>query len=169
VYDPSTRRVRVSHDVVFDEQAQCCWKKEDGDGVEMEQTFTIDYLVTREPTMVEPTTDENGRGRSASDSPVPVTGGGDHGMSDADNESRRVSSVASSDLDADHDAHVPVKMRRLDDVIADLEENEPQLHVVSYEEPATLSEAHADPRWRAAMEELDSIEDNQTWTLCDLP
>jgi hypothetical protein len=60
-------------------------------------------------------------------------------------------------------------MRRHDDVIIDLEESEPQLHVVSFEEPASLSEAQADPRWGAAMkEELDSIEDNQTWTLCDL-
>jgi hypothetical protein len=60
-------------------------------------------------------------------------------------------------------------MRRHDDVIIDLEESEPQLHVVSFEEPASLSEAQANPRWGAAMkEELDSIEDNQTWTLCDL-
>jgi hypothetical protein len=60
-------------------------------------------------------------------------------------------------------------MRRHDDVIIDLEESEPQLHVVSFEEPASLSEAQAGPRWGAAMkEELDSIEDNQTWTLCDL-
>jgi hypothetical protein len=90
-------------------------------------------------------------------------------MNAGNNESGRESLVASSDLDVDHDANVLVKMRRLNDVIANLEENEPRHHVVSFEEPATLSEAQADPRWRAAMkEELDSIEDNQTWMLCDL-
>jgi hypothetical protein len=170
MYDPSSWRVCVSHAVVFDEQAQWNWKKEDGAEAEMELSFTIDYSVTQEPTVIEHTTKENGRWGSAIDSPVPVARDGDHGMNDDNNESGGECSVASSDLDADHDAHVPVKLRRLDDVIADLEKNEPKLHVVSYEEPATPSEAQADPRWRAAMkEELDSIEDNQTWMLCDLP
>jgi hypothetical protein len=49
-------------------------------------------------------------------------------MTDGDHESRRRSSVASSYLDVDHDAHV----------IADLEESEPQLHVVSSKEPIVV-------------------------------
>jgi hypothetical protein len=36
VYDPSTQRVQVSHDVVFDEQAQWNWKTEDGAEVDVE-------------------------------------------------------------------------------------------------------------------------------------
>jgi hypothetical protein len=52
----------VSRDVVFDEQAQWNWKKEDGAEAEIEQSFTIDYSVTREPTVIEHTAEENGRG-----------------------------------------------------------------------------------------------------------
>jgi hypothetical protein len=120
--------------------------------------------------VAEHTAEENGRGCSVSESYVPMIAGGDCGMTNGDHEPSRGSLVASSDLNADHDAHVPVKMRRPDDVIADLEVSEPQLHVVSSEEPVSLLEAQADPRWRETMkEELDSIEDNQTWILCDLP
>jgi hypothetical protein len=136
----------------------------------VEQSFTIDYSITRELEVTYQTIEGNGRGGSAVDRPVPVAGNGDHGMYDGNNVSGRESSVASSDLDADHDEHVPVKLRNLNDIIADLEEGEPQLHVMSTEEPASLSKAEGDPRWRAAMkEELDSIEDNQTWMLYDLP
>jgi hypothetical protein len=125
----------------------------------MEQSFTIDYSVTREPTVTDHTAEENERGGSAVESLVPVAENGDQGMYDGNNVSGRESSVTNSDLDADHDTHVPVKLRKLNDVIADMGESEPQLHVMSSEEHASL--AQANPRWRAAMkEELDSIEDN---------
>jgi hypothetical protein len=120
IYDPSTRQVCVSHNVVFDEHAQWSWKKDDGVGVEMEQTFTIDYSVPRESTMAEGTAEENGRGRGPSECLVPATGGGDRGLTDGDREPSRRSSVASSYLDVDHSVHVHARMRRLDDVIADL-------------------------------------------------
>jgi hypothetical protein len=45
---------------------------------------------------------------------------GDHGMDDGNNVSGRESSLASLDLDADHDAHALVKLRKLSDVIANL-------------------------------------------------
>jgi hypothetical protein len=50
-------------------------------------------------------------------------------------------SVASSDIDADHDALLPVKVRRLSDIMSQLEEREPQLHVLSSEGTASLIEA----------------------------
>jgi hypothetical protein len=53
----------------------------------------------------------------------------DHGAGDGDHEVDRASSVASSDLDADHDANLPVKVRRLSDIMSGLEDREPQLHV----------------------------------------
>jgi hypothetical protein len=36
-------------------------------------------------------------------------------------------------------------------------------------EPATFTEAEADQAWRLAMEEIDSIRENRTWELTELP
>jgi hypothetical protein len=78
--------------------------------------------------------------------------------------------VASSDLDADHDVHALVQVRKLSDIIVDVEEIELQLNVVSSNEPGSLVGAQADQHWRKAMEDgMDAIEENKTWTLCELP
>jgi hypothetical protein len=38
------------------------------------------------------------------------------------------------------------------------------------DEPNTLAKAERSPSWRKGMvEEMESIEDNQTWSLVDLP
>jgi hypothetical protein len=45
-----------------------------------------------------------------------------------------------------------------------------ELHMVSSDESASLAEAERSPSWRKAMmEEMDSIEENGTWSLVDLP
>jgi hypothetical protein len=45
-----------------------------------------------------------------------------------------------------------------------------ELHVVSSDEPTSFTEAKRNPSWRnATMEEMDSIEENDTWGLVDLP
>jgi hypothetical protein len=45
-----------------------------------------------------------------------------------------------------------------------------ELHVVSSDEPASFAEAEHNLSWRKAMmEEMDSIEENGTWSLIDLP
>jgi hypothetical protein len=49
--------------------------------------------------------------------------------------------VASSDLDAEHDKDLPVKMRNLGDIVAVVERCGLELHVVSSDEPAYLVEA----------------------------
>ena len=37
------------------------------------------------------------------------------------------------------------------------------------EEPKSLKEADSDQNWAAAMEEMKSIRDNDTWSLVELP
>jgi hypothetical protein len=66
--------------------------------------------------------------------PVPMQNGGDH-------EQSRERSVASSDLDAEHDKDLPIKMRNLGDIVAVVERCGLELHVVSSDEPAYLVEA----------------------------
>jgi hypothetical protein len=44
-----------------------------------------------------------------------------------------------------------------------------ELYVVSSDEPASFIETEHNPRWwKAMMEEMDSIEENGTWSLVDL-
>jgi hypothetical protein len=45
-----------------------------------------------------------------------------------------------------------------------------ELHVVSSDEPDSFTEAEHNPNWRKViMEEMDSIEENDTWSLVNLP
>jgi hypothetical protein len=45
-----------------------------------------------------------------------------------------------------------------------------ELHLVSSDKPATFTEAERSLSWRKAMmEEMNSIEENGTWILVDLP
>lgn len=54
--------------------------------------------------------------------------------------------------------------------LATRELKEQELHLGSAEESATFKEAEQDPQWRRAMiEEMNSIEENETWALVDPP
>jgi hypothetical protein len=45
-----------------------------------------------------------------------------------------------------------------------------ELHVVSSDEPTSFTEAERSLGWRKAiMEEMDSVKENGTWSLIDLP
>jgi hypothetical protein len=78
-------------------------------------------------------------------------------------------------LDADHDDDALLRFRSMSDILATpgyaprvLVAEE--LHVVSSDEPASFTEAEHNPSWRKAMmEEMDSIKENDNWSLVDLP
>jgi hypothetical protein len=81
------------------------------------------------------------------------------------------------DLDYDHDEDAPLRFGQIDNVlrptvVPGLVEGvfQEELQVVSAEEPTSLEDAVRDPSWRVAMvEELCSIEENDTWDIVDLP
>jgi hypothetical protein len=83
--------------------------------------------------------------------------------------------VDDENLDADHDDDTSLCFRSMSIILATLvfalralvaEE----LHVVSSDEPASFAEAEHNTSWRKKMmEEMDSIEENDTWSLIDLP
>jgi hypothetical protein len=80
-------------------------------------------------------------------------------------------------LDVDHD-DAPLRLRSMESIVGQAVVPGPtlrnilqeKLHVVSAKEPSSLSEVEQDPHWKAGMmEEIRAIEENDTWTLTDLP
>jgi hypothetical protein len=81
-------------------------------------------------------------------------------------------------VDAEHDDDEPFCFRKLADVgvtgtppgLADREMEGGRLMFTSAEEPTTFREVESHECWQKAMqEEIDSIEENETWSLVDLP
>jgi hypothetical protein len=74
--------------------------------------------------------------------------------------------------DNDNDPNVPLRFRKLDDVLDSYDELQEQelMVAVGDGEPATFEEARCEQSWIKAMrEEMASIEQNDTWTLVSLP
>jgi hypothetical protein len=155
-YDPITKRVHVTCDVVFDEQAQWDWGSgcDDGKPGSGDDVFTVEYTTTGPAA---PTTDGMDEAPTE-ESPLPARAGDAEVDNDVDNEN----------LDADHDDDAPLRFRSMNNILATpgfvpralVAE---KLHVVSFDEPTSFAEAERNPSWRKAMmEEMDSIEENGT-------
>ena len=80
-------------------------------------------------------------------------------------------------MDAFHDGE-EVRFHRLDDIIDGIGSsglvgrllNDPELLLISAEEPPTFALAKRNANWRRAMlEEMKAIEENETWELVDPP
>jgi hypothetical protein len=83
--------------------------------------------------------------------------------------------VNDENLDVDHDNDAPLRFHSMRNILM-TPGFEPhalvavELHVVSFDEPASFTEGEHNLSWRKAMmEEMDSIEENGTWSLIDLP
>jgi hypothetical protein len=162
-YNPITKHVHVTHDVVFDEQAQWEWGSgsDDGKSGSGGDVFTVEYTTMgpAAPTM-------DGMDEALiEESPFPTI------ASDAEVEN----DVNDENLDANHDDDAPLRFSSMSDILATLgfiplalvaEE----LHVASFDELTSFAEAERNLSWRKAMmEEMDSIEENGTWSFIDLP
>ncbi|CAA6660307.1 unnamed protein product [Spirodela intermedia] len=148
-YDPTTRRVHVTRDVVFDENAQWDWGSgaEQGDAGSHDDMFTLEYTVGT---------------RYLRSSMAPSR----YLMMMRRDRSRSVP------IDA------PLRFRKIDDIVGLASPRglvswaliAEELHAVSSDEPVSFAEAEGHLSWRKAMEEeMASIEENRTWSLVDLP
>jgi hypothetical protein len=150
----------VSCDIVFDEQAKWQWGEAEDSDDSAGDTWAIEYNLSCEQVVVDGAAEQE-------EEPVPADG--IHEAEGDDIDQCQDESVVSENLDADKGDSVLVCFRRLDDIVAELDNHELQLHVLSSDEPATFDEAEYNPYWRRAMEEeISSIEENKTWTLCEL-
>jgi hypothetical protein len=162
-YNPIMKHVLVTRDVVFDEQAQWDWGSGGNDGKPSggNDVFTVEYTTTGP---VAPTADGADEAPTE-ESPLP-TGASDVEVDD---------DVDDENLDVDHDDDALLHFRSMSDILvmpgfalrALVAE---ELHVVSSDEPASFTEVERSLSWRKVMmEEMDSIEENGTWSLVNLP
>jgi hypothetical protein len=171
VYDTIMKHVHVTRDVFFDEQAQWDWGSggndgklgggDDGKPSGGDNVFTVEYTTTRSASPMVDGVDE----APIEESLLPAGAGDVEVDDDVDDEN----------LDVDHDEGAPLRFRSMSDILV-MPGFTPralvfkELHVVSSNEPATFAEAKRSPRWRnAMMEEMNSIMENGTWSLVDLP
>jgi hypothetical protein len=180
--DPVTRRVSIVRDVIFDEDRSWSWTStmDSNTADSGSSEFQVKYNYTAPFPAPTP---------SPTSSPVPAT---------ASPATPAPSSIVSSDgedspfelehvtplendeerFDAAHRGDSPVRYCTIEGVIGAgqpvpglAQRNlEGELNMISASEPRTFAEAEQEEAWRAAMRnEVDSIKQNQTWELIDLP
>ncbi|KAI5344133.1 hypothetical protein L3X38_012010 [Prunus dulcis] len=142
VFDPVTRKLLLSRDIVFDEGAIWNWKEATENSVVM-------------------VNDEEQPRNSQVELFETLVGNRNSGFISIDSVSYEESSKASSRLeDIQNFDHAPLKWRKLDDILA-------QCNLCTMK-PEKFEEAVKDESWMKAMkDELNMIEKNDTWELVD--
>lgn len=174
-YDPASRRVHISRDVAFDEEAQWRW---DGETAS-ELDFTIEYTTVYHPAVANAPRADSEQPElptPPATSTSPCTPAATAGTTATSAEFATPPTIAADDLDADHD-DAPLRFRRVDEILGPatppglaVREFDDELMMASAEEPASLAEAQQQDCWRQAMlDEMKSIEENGTWLLVDPP
>jgi hypothetical protein len=152
VYDPATRRVHVTHNVVFDESAQWDWSEgaKTGTGADhgSDYTFTIQSGVVAGQGGIQV-------GASVAAIQHMMTPGTprEAGVASLGVQFTTPPAAFDEELDAHHDDDAPLRFRKVEDVtgtastlgyVARALWSE-QLFVVSVEEPSSLAHAEQDP------------------------
>lgn len=174
-YDPASRRVHISRDVAFDEEAQWRW---DGETAS-ELDFTIEYTTVYHLAVANAPRADSEQPElptPPATSTSPCTPAATAGTTATSAEFATPPTIAADDLDADHD-DAPLRFRRVDEILGPatppglaVREFDDELMMASAEEPASLAEAQQQDCWRQAMlDEMKSIEENGTWLLVDPP
>jgi hypothetical protein len=167
-FDPATKRVHVTRDVVFDESAQWDWsegaKTSTGTDHGDDDTFTIQSGVVVGQGGV-----QAGAPVAAMQHMTPPGTPGEAGIASPGVQFATPPAALDEELDADHDDDAPLRFRKVEDITSAASTPgyaaralwSEQLFAVSAEEPSSLAHAEQDPCWRKAMEEeLRAIEEN---------
>jgi hypothetical protein len=174
LYDPVAKRVLVSRDVVFDEGRAWDWKST------TEPVVTSEFFVENMDYGGDSSEPAARAAAEEVEPQQPATPGAA--------EPHTPSATATTDVvefatpptapdpelfDDEDDADEPHRYRRVANLLgpnATGAARAEHLFLTSAEEPASVAEAEQNPSWRKAMlEEMNSIRDNDTWELVDLP
>ena len=185
LYDPATKCVHISRDVIFDESTGLDWSNDNMAGDYDGGEFTIEYsyapatatlpaspnqstTVTPAPVEIQP--ENNSEAKPVDTAATEQTPAG------TAEQVRFATPPSAPDpelFDDSNDPDHPHRYRRVLDMVepdAPVPGQAERLLLTPSGEPSTYAEAEHDEHWHAAMlEELRSIEENKTWTLTDLP
>ena len=182
VFDPVNNQLHVSRDVVFEEQEKWNWDTPRSSGQAETESFIIDLQPTvAEPTMQPAAVFEEGEGSQQDQ--------GEHGHelspqaslpalpgspSTLNNSAAGSNATGSNSAGSSDSVQGPVRFRSLTDLFDATEEIHDYeysgLCLLAADEPASVEEALEEKCWRDAMNaELQSISDNSTWRLTELP
>ena len=172
VYDPTACRVHISRDAVFDEEARWEWGADtttSSDGEFMIQYTTVGHPKVTTTLQPQPQEDAAGPSTPASTKTMPaltlkITFASPPG-------------IAEEDLDAEHEDDAPLRFRTIENILGPAtnpgivqRDQEEDLLLVNVDEPASYEQAMAHECWRKTMlDEMTSIEANDTWELVDPP
>jgi hypothetical protein len=173
LYDPATKKLHISRDVVFEERRSWEWNKE---GASMERTnvlsapssFTVAYEVNEAVTTGgaggNPGTPQGAFTPAAALEPLtPVAATPAH---------NGWATPLEQDANLDSESG-PRHYRRLDDLYNDTTEVEAEysgLCLFAADEPTAVQEALGEACWKQAMDaEMAAILENKTWELTTLP
>lgn len=180
VFDPVSRRVHVTRDLVFDEKRSWDWTKEEEEvhGFRRDGDFIIETTTMVIDAPAPPSPDNRGAthgGTPPPEPPSPPATPAPASPAPAAVEFATPPPDAEDQLDAKH-GDTPVRFRRVDnilDVLPGLAVRglaEEELNMLSAQEPASLAEAEKKDEWQQAMkEEMEAVEENKTWRLTTLP
>lgn len=147
LYDPQSKRICVSRDVVFEESKSWTWKTQTGDSTDASPGF---FVVSGED----------------------VTREQIDGSTEGEITPVRTTRTQGSDHSTYDDSTEPRRFRLLSEVYDETEEVETsdELLFLGVDEPATYAHAVQNKQWQEAMNsEIEAIERNKTWQLTELP
>lgn len=181
-YDPVGDRVHVTRDVVFDEGAR--WDWEHGKNDHTPGWFTVEFNSMLLPgSAVTASTAETAAATESPAPAMPTAAGFPADSAAATGPAASPASTATKQADSTVATEVEHPMvtraragifqpnRSLADyVVSHDDDDDDVLQLADVDEPRTYNEASDDVNWKKAMEdEIDSINDNHTWHLVDLP
>lgn len=162
LYDPSTEKITVSRDVVFDETQGWKWNESTPE-IFVYSTGVFAWTDQND----EETVDSEASPNTPSGDSTPLSPSSPFSVSPATSRSE---STTTSILSPESTA--PLKYRSLNDVYDNIETVElaDELLLLGVDDPVTYEQAVKDKSWRDTMQtEIAAIEKNDTWVLTDLP
>lgn len=155
LYDPNSKRIYISRDVVFEETKCWSWDTEKEVEISQEESFIVpDLHSTETESMGQSYSPQNGVDNGEVTTP------------------RSTSRENSSDKERYDDSTTPKRFRSITDIYNATEEIEleDELMLMGIDEPNSFKHAVKDRVWKQAMKsEMESIENNGTWKLTELP
>lgn len=171
MYDPSTEKVTITRDIIFEEEKAWDWgMMQDAEESPTDDVFHVNY----EQAISVGSNESIGEHELQQTAPTPTHSVVQEEEGESEGETTPESSSAHGIIEEPTSSwEAPVRMQNLHeiyDVTEPMQLEFSGLCLLGTEEPTSFLDADKEESWRCAMqEEIDSIRNNQTWSLEDPP